>query len=113
MWLRRRWTSTNATMVAAQELTEADATNLGLEYEHLLDALWWSDDTGIRRGHLAVAAGLQRASGPLVRRIGKLLNSRAFDAVGRRCYAAVAAHRHRLPGGTPNCALEYSAATRS
>ena len=110
MWLRRRWTSTDATMVAAQELTAADATDLGLEYDHLLDALWWSDDTGVQRGHHAVAKGLQQADGHFLRGTGKLLNARAFEALGRGTYAFVAARRHRLPGGTSSCAAENSPA---
>jgi len=55
-------------------------------------------------GHAAVSAALQTGPAPL-RALGRLMVMRPLDSVCRRAYRWVAAHRHRLPGGTAACAL--------
>lgn len=59
-------------------------------------------DGSIAWGHRAWAAILQTGPAP-VRAVGLMLGSRALDRLGRRGYALVADHRHRLPGGSPAC----------
>lgn len=62
-------------------------------------------DGRIEYGHRAWAAIL--ATGPLpTRALGRVLIAPGIDRVARATYRWISEHRHRLPGGTPACALE-------
>jgi predicted DCC family thiol-disulfide oxidoreductase YuxK len=67
---------------------------------HLVDgAQLWA-------GHHAIAECLQRSASSPVRTIGRVIGAPALRWWWSRAYRAVAATRHRLPGGTPTCRLE-------
>jgi len=106
-WLVRHWDSSESTLVGSQQLSDVDLAALGLDRRQVLEALWWHDGEGLRRGHHAVAAGLQRA-GPLLSACGRLLQKPIFNWLGARCYSFVAAHRHQLPGSGPACRVDNS-----
>lgn len=64
------------------------------------------DGDRIRLGHEAGAGTLLHSRYVAVRFVGHAVAARMLRPVARRVYAAVAANRQRLPGGTPACALE-------
>jgi predicted DCC family thiol-disulfide oxidoreductase YuxK len=45
---------------------------------------------------------------PLIRLVGRVVNSKALDGISARAYDWVAKNRHRLPGGTPACKMPPS-----
>jgi predicted DCC family thiol-disulfide oxidoreductase YuxK len=74
--------------LSAYGVTEADAQV----------AVQWVDAQGVQAGHRAFAAWM-RASGRLPWRVlAAVLTAPGVDAVARRGYAVLAAHRHQLPG---------------
>ena len=56
-------------------------------------------------GHLAFSALMRMQPNPLWRFAGHLLATPPFSWIAALGYAFVAANRHRLPGGTPACAM--------
>lgn len=62
------------------------------------------DDGLVTWGAAAIADAMVTATGPL-RWAGLLLRTRALQFVARPVYRLVAKYRHRLPGGTDQCAL--------
>lgn len=81
----------------------ADLELLGLSEEQCRAAVQFVGPGGASSGGAAIASALDhcrfpwRAAAPLLR------INRAFT---EWCYAKVASNRHRLPGGTPACAME-------
>lgn len=61
-------------------------------------------------GAAAMAATL-RAGAPGWRPAGMLLAAPGISGLAERAYRWVAAHRYRLPGGTPACAVDPAART--
>ena len=70
------------------------------------------DGDRILIGHEAVAGALLRSRYAAVRLVGGVTHARVLRPVARRVYAAVAANRQRLPGGTAACTLEASTEER-
>ena len=62
-------------------------------------------------GHEAVGHALLTSRRLPVRLLGRLVLARPLRPVAAGAYAWVAAHRHRLPGGTPACEMPSSRAT--
>lgn len=83
----------------------ADLPALGLSEQQAAAAVQWvGDDGDVRSGHEAIAAALLSASG-IWRPLGRLLLAPGVSWLAARAYRLIAANRHRLPGGTPACAL--------
>lgn len=83
----------------------ADLAALGVTAEQAREAVQWSAaGSPVLAGPDAVAALLRygRAGWPLV---GRVLGARAVRPLAWPAYRWVARHRHRLPGGTPACAI--------
>ena len=73
--------------------------------EQAADAVRWVEVEGtVRSGHEAIAAALSSAGG-VWRIIGRMLLLPGISWVAARAYRLVADNRHRLPGGTPACAV--------
>ncbi|MEU2119830.1 DUF393 domain-containing protein [Streptomyces sp. NPDC016459] len=83
----------------------ADLDRLGVTREQAEYEVLWVTPTGtVEGGARAVAKALLSAGGfwaPL----GATLLLPGVRWAARRTYRLVAAHRHRLPGGTPACTL--------
>jgi len=93
------------TVVAWQH---ADLASLGLTPQQCEDAVQWVDATGqVDSGAQAVARLLLASGGPWAV-LGALLRVPPLSWVAAVVYRWVAANRHRLPGGTPACALPPS-----
>lgn len=89
----------------AQPWQWIDFASLGLSRRDVTHYVWLLVDGERHRGHAAVAALLrvQRAFG--WRFLGQLLITPPFSWIAAAGYAIVARFRHRLPGGTPACAM--------
>lgn len=83
-----------------------DLAALGVdEGRALVEMPYVHPDGRVDYGHRAFASILR--TGPLPwRLVGRLMTTPLVDPVARRAYHWVAAHRSRLPGGTPACALD-------
>lgn len=98
---------TSARVQAWQRL---DLPALGLTADECAGAVQWvGEDGSVAAGPVAIARLLRRAerlSGHLVwRPAGAVLGTRPGLALAWPAYRWVARNRHRLPGGTPACAL--------
>jgi predicted DCC family thiol-disulfide oxidoreductase YuxK len=90
----------------------ADLDALGLSRQQCEDAVQWvAPDGSVAAGPDAIAL-LLRASRPLWRLAGRLLQARPVRAAAWPAYRWVARNRHRLPGGTAACALPQEARDR-
>lgn len=99
-----------AEMVAWQ-MTDLDA--LGLSEEEAAAAVQWVEIDGtIRSGHEAIAAALSSASGVWAL-AGRVLLSPEISPIAAGAYRLIADNRHRLPGGTPACAVDPQETRRS
>lgn len=97
--------------IVAWQQTDLDA--LGLTEETASAAVQWIKVDGtIRSGHEAIAAALAGAGGiwPLA---GRALLSPGIAPIAAGAYRLIAANRHRLPGGTPACAIGPQEINRS
>ncbi|CAB4547042.1 MAG: DUF393 domain-containing protein [Actinobacteria bacterium] len=89
--------------VVPYQFTELDG--LGVTAEQCAEAVQWVGADGrVASGHLAVAEVLLAAGRgwPLV---GRALRAPGISPIAGAVYRWVARNRHRLPGGTPACAL--------
>jgi predicted DCC family thiol-disulfide oxidoreductase YuxK len=95
----------------AWQLTDLDA--LGLSEEEASAAVQWVEIDGtVRSGHEAVAAALDSAAGPWAL-AGRAFLSPGIAPIAAGAYRLIAANRHRLPGGTPACAVDSQETRRS
>lgn len=85
-----------------------DLDELGLSAEDVRDYAWVVTPTRQVAGHLAFAALLRMQPVLLLRFFGHLLETPPYSWLAALGYKFVAANRHRLPGGTPACALPRS-----
>ncbi|MGH1564903.1 thiol-disulfide oxidoreductase DCC family protein [Mumia sp. DW29H23] len=99
-WLQRWAPSSRAQVVAWQH---ADLGALGLTVEECSTAVQWVGPDHAA-GPEAVAAYLRTARPPWPV-VGRILATRVATALAWPAYRWIAAHRHQLPGGTPQCAL--------
>ncbi|MEV0247401.1 DUF393 domain-containing protein [Nocardia sp. NPDC050712] len=82
-----------------------DLAALGLTEQQAQTAVQWIDGTdGRASGARAFALLLRRASLPW-RAVGTIMLVPPINWLAAALYRLVADHRHRLPGGTPACAL--------
>lgn len=84
----------------------ADLDELGITAAQAAEAVRWIEvDGAIRTGHEAIAAALGVAGQPW-RAIGRAITLPVISPLAAATYRLVARNRHRLPGGTPACAVE-------
>ena len=103
-WVRRRL----RVDVDIRPLQSVDLTAYGVDAERAVREMPFVGADGVvAYGHDAWA-GILRSGGPILRAGGGVLGSRALRPVARRVYSWVATHRHRMPGGTPACAVPPS-----
>ncbi|HEU4392323.1 MAG TPA: DUF393 domain-containing protein [Solirubrobacterales bacterium] len=90
--------------IVAWQLT--DLTELGVTEQEASDAVQWVEIDGtVRSGHEAIAAVLSTA-GRIWRVAGRAILLPGVSWLAARAYRLVANNRHRLPGGTPACAVK-------
>lgn len=89
----------------AQPWQWLDLDELGLSRHDVTRFAWYLADGSRLRGHAAAAAVLRLQPGFGWRFLGHLAVTPPFSWGARLAYAFVARFRHRLPGGTPACAL--------
>jgi predicted DCC family thiol-disulfide oxidoreductase YuxK len=82
-----------------------DHEALGLSRHDVTHAAWLVRDGRRYRGHASIAAILRAQRSPGWRFLGHLLVTPPFSWAAATGYALIARFRHRLPGGTPACAL--------
>lgn len=84
----------------------ADLDALGLTRAQCVEAVQWVPASGpSAAGPVAIARLLRASGGPLWRLAGRVLDLRPVTALAWPAYRWVARNRHRLPGGTPACAI--------
>lgn len=97
--------------IVAWQLTDLAA--LGLTEEAASAAVQWVEIDGtIRSGHEAIAAALDSAGG-IWALAGRTLLSPGIAPIAGCGYRLIAENRHRLPGGTPACAVDPQEIRRS
>ena len=86
----------------------ADLAALGVTRQACLDAVQWIDPDGtVSAGPVGIAA-LLRSSNAFWRPIGWLLGWKPALVIAWPIYRWVSKNRHRLPGGTPACAIDLA-----
>jgi predicted DCC family thiol-disulfide oxidoreductase YuxK len=88
--------------IAAYQFADLDA--LGTTAARASSEVLWVEGARIYGGAQAVAELLIDAGGPW-RPLGLLIRLPAFRWIAAGVYHLVTVNRHRLPGGTPACAL--------
>jgi predicted DCC family thiol-disulfide oxidoreductase YuxK len=87
----------------------ADLDSLGLSTAEAAERVWLVTSGHQYGGHLAVSALLRHQPSVAWRFVGWLLVSPPFSPLAAVGYSLVARYRHRLPGGTPACAVKRTA----
>lgn len=82
-----------------------DHAELGLDEHDVTRYVWYVGATRQLAGHLALSALLRAQRGPWWRFAGWILATPPFSWLAALGYRFVSRFRHRLPGGTPACAL--------
>lgn len=106
-WLTRRLAA-DVTVVPWQhtDLASLGTTRARAQYE-----LLWADrdrtpgTNPVRGGARAIAAALCHCKSPILRLVGLALAIPPLTWLARPAYRLIARNRHRLPGGSPACAL--------
>lgn len=83
----------------------ADLDELGLTRDDVADFVWYLTRRHSYAGARAFAELLKAQPTVGLRFAGWLLATPPFSIAAALGYNVIAAHRHRLPGGTPACAL--------
>ncbi len=97
-----RWLPTDATVIAWQD---ADLPGLGVRPERARESVQWvAPDGSVSSAQVAVGRLLRDAGGAWAV-LGRIVLAPAVAPAAGAAYRFVAAHRSRLPGGTPACAL--------
>ena len=86
-----------------------DLEALGLSRHDVTRYAWLLIADRRYRGHAALAALLRHQRSLGWRFLGHLLVVPPFSWIAAGAYALIARFRHRLPGGTPACALAHGA----
>ena len=92
-----------ATEVTAWQ--HVDLVGLGVAVAEVAEAVVLVGPTGRSSGSVAIAALLGGSSSRAWRGVGRVMSLPLIRDLARVVYQQVAANRHRLPGGTPQCAL--------
>lgn len=82
-----------------------DIDALGLSLEDVDEYAWLVTPNHQYAGHLALSALLRLQRGFGWRFLGHLIATPPFSLVAAVGYQWIARNRHRLPGGTPACAM--------
>ncbi len=82
-----------------------DLDHYGLSLADVTEYAWLITPRHHYAGHLAFAALLRLQPGIGWRFLGNLMRTAPFSWVAAAGYQFIARNRHRLPGGTPACAL--------
>ena len=82
-----------------------DLDALGLTHDDVTRYAWYLTPTHQYAGHLAGSALLRAQRGFGWRFLGNLIATPPVSWVAALAYHAIATNRHRLPGGTPACAM--------
>jgi predicted DCC family thiol-disulfide oxidoreductase YuxK len=108
-WVRRleRWLPD---VPEAQPWQWVDHESLGLSRHDVTHYFWLLVDDRRFRGHVAAAALLRSQRSAGWRFLGHLLVTPPFSWAAAVAYLLIARFRHRLPGGTPACAMPRPAA---
>jgi predicted DCC family thiol-disulfide oxidoreductase YuxK len=107
-WIARRLHRRDGRNAELRPWQRADLTALGTTAERAQsEVLWVAPDGQVRGGAAAVAAWLRFAGGAYAV-LGRAMQLPGVRAVAAAVYSLIARHRHRLPGGTPACALPPS-----
>lgn len=83
---------------------DADLDALGTTAERASGEVLWVEDGHVHGGAQAIARLLIDAGGPW-RPLGALISVPPLRPLAAGVYHLVTVNRHRLPGGTPACAL--------
>jgi len=83
----------------------SDLDALGLTPEDVRDFAWYLTPRHSYAGAMAFAAVLRAQPRIGLRFAGTLLATPPFSIVAALGYTVIARYRHRLPGGTPACAM--------
>lgn len=94
----------------AQPWQWSDLDALGLRRHDVTHYVWYLAGDRRFRGHAAVAALLKSQPRIGLRFLGNLILTPPFSWAAALAYAFIARFRHRLPGGTPACAMPRPAA---
>lgn len=86
-----------------------DLDELGLSRDDVSRFAWVITPSHQYAGHLALSALLRMQAGAGWRFVGHLIATPPVSWVAALAYRAIAANRHRLPGGTPACAMPPAA----
>ncbi len=87
-----------------------DLDQLGLTHDDVSEYAWLVTSTHQYAGHLAFSALLRMQPSFVLRLAGTLIATPPVSWVAALAYKAVAKNRHRLPGGTPACAMPPASA---
>jgi hypothetical protein len=83
----------------------ADLDGLGLTHEDVRDFAWYLTPTRSYAGAMCLAHLLIAQPHAGLRFAGHLLATPPFSILAALGYNVIAKYRHRLPGGTPACAM--------
>ncbi len=90
--------------VEGRPYQDVDLLALGVDPERCIREMPVVTPDGVQYGHRAWAAILATGPAP-ARAVGTLMRHRPIEPLARRVYTWVSGNRHRLPGGTPHCAV--------
>ena len=91
--------------IATAPYQRSDLAALGLKLTDCEQAVQYVSARGIQSGHLAIAQGLIDSK-TIWSMAGYVLKWPVVTSVAFVVYHWVAKNRHRLPGGTPACAID-------
>jgi predicted DCC family thiol-disulfide oxidoreductase YuxK len=89
-----------------------DLAALGTTPERAAQEVLWVAPTGEVRGGAAAVASWLRYAGGAYAVAGRAMELPGVRSLAAAVYRLVARNRHRLPGGTPACALPAPGTTR-
>jgi predicted DCC family thiol-disulfide oxidoreductase YuxK len=82
-----------------------DLDDYALTRDDVETAAWFVTPTRQFAGHLAFSAILRSQPAIGWRFLGNLIATEPFSSISALAYRFIARYRHRLPGGTPACAV--------
>lgn len=82
-----------------------DLDDFALTRDDVNTAAWFMTPTRQFAGHLAFSALLRSQPTMGWRFLGHLIATEPFSSLSALAYRFIARYRHRLPGGTPACAM--------
>ena len=88
----------------------ADLDELGLSTDEVTRYAWYLTSGHQYAGHLAFSALLRSQPSFALRFAGNLIATPPFSWLAALGYHFIATNRHRLPGGTPACAMPRAGA---